>query len=225
MKYQILLVEDDGQIREVIKDYFSAQKEDEVEVVCARDGYEGMEKAAETPFDLAILDVMLPDMDGFVLCREIRKTDVVPIIFLTARGSEEDKLRGYLSGCDDYIVKPFSLVLLYAKVRALIKREKGMVIADTLRVGEIELNPADYTIWVSHKQIETAPKEYALLKYMMERKNQILTREELLIRIWGYDFEGSDRVVDNHIKKLRKRLGKEGARIKTVVKKGYKLID
>lgn len=225
MDCHVLLIEDDEQIREVIRDYFTAQPEDTVEVICACGGSEGMERIAEAQFDLAILDIMLPDTDGFALCREIRRESIVPVIFLTARGSEEDKLKGYMLGCDDYIVKPFSLAVLYAKVRALVKRAKGMVAAEMLTAGAIELNPVQYTVTVSGKTLMMAPKEYTLLKYLMEHKNQVLSRERLLLCVWGYDFEGTDRVVDNHIKKLRKALGAEGARIKTVRKKGYQFRD
>lgn len=225
MDCRVLLIEDDAQIREVIRDYFTAQTQDCVDVICACSGNEGMERIAEARFDLAILDIMLPDVDGFALCREIRKESIVPVIFLTARGSEEDKLKGYLLGCDDYIVKPFSLAVLYAKVRALVKRAKGMVAAELLTAGAIELNPVQYTVSVGGKTLAMAPKEYTLLKYLMEHKNQVITREKLLISVWGYDFEGTDRVVDNHIKKLRRVLGAEGVKIKTIRKKGYQFTD
>ena len=182
-----------------------------------------MEAAIEARFDLAILDIMLPGMDGFALCRELRRVSVVPIIFLTARGSEEDKLRGYLMGADDYMVKPFSLAVLYAKVKALIKREKGMVGSPVLQAGDIQLDPAKYTVIVGEELVDITPKEYALLRYLMEHKGRVCGREELLIAIWGYDFEGTDRVVDNHIKKLRKLLGKSGMQIKTIRRAGYKI--
>lgn len=223
MQYRIMLVEDDAQIREAIEDYFIGKDEDEIEIICAKDGIEGMETAIEERFDLAILDIMLPGMDGFALCRKLRRESVVPIIFLTARGSEEDKLRGYLMGADDYVVKPFSLAVLYAKVKALIKREKGMVGSSMLHVGDIQLDPAKYRVTVGRKLVDITPKEYALLRYLMEHKGRVCGREELLIAIWGYDFEGTDRVVDNHIKKLRKLLGKSGAQIKTIRRLGYKI--
>lgn len=223
MNYRILLVEDDPQIREIIRDYFSAQKEDEIELTCARDGEEGEERIAEAQYDLAILDVMLPGVDGFELCRRIRKTNMVSVIFLTAKGREEDKLRGYLLGCDDYVVKPFSLAVLYAKVQALIKRDKGMVLSCVLHVGDIELDVARCTVKVKGKAIELPPKEQALLRCLMEKKGHVFSRDELLDRVWGYDFEGTDRVVDNHVKKLRGHLGTAGRQIKTVMKKGYKM--
>ena len=223
MEYRILLVEDDAQIRETIEDYVTGKEEDEIEIICVKDGIKGMEAAIESRFDLAILDIMLPGMDGFALCRELRRVSVVPIIFLTARGSEEDKLRGYLMGADDYMVKPFSLAVLYAKVKALIKREKGMVGSPVLQAGDIQLDPAKYTVIVDEELVDITPKEYALLRYLMEHKGRVCGREELLIAIWGYDFEGTDRVVDNHIKKLRKLLGKSGMQIKTIRRAGYKI--
>lgn len=223
MQYRILLVEDDARIRESIEDYFSGRQEDEIQIISACNGIEGMEKIVEAQFDLAILDIMLPGVDGFTLCREIRKSSVVPIIFLTARGNEDDRLYGYLTGADDYMVKPFSLAVLYAKAKALVKREKGMILSPLLHVGDIVLDPSRYTVVVQGREVDITLKEYALLRCLMEHKGRVFSREELLIAIWGYDFEGTDRVVDNHIKKLRKLLGKCGTQIKTVRKVGYKI--
>lgn len=223
--YDILLVEDDHAIREVIYDYFMREGREEFSLTLAKDGNEAEEALYEQEYDLILLDVMLPGTDGFTLCRTIRMGSSAPVIFLTARGREEDRLYGYLVGCDDYMVKPFSLAELYAKVKALIKRSKGMVLSPEIRVADISLNPRQMSVAVAGMPVELAPKLYSLLKYLMEHKNEVVTREELLIRIWGYDFEGSDRVVDNHIKKLRKALGASGSQIKTVVGKGYKLTE
>lgn len=223
MAYHILLVEDDLQIREVIEDYFSEKSENQICISTAKDGEEGMEMIYEQEYDLVMLDIMLPGLDGFTLCREIRRNSIVPILFLTARGREEDILYGYDLGCDDYIVKPFSLAELYAKTRALLKRSKGMVGADQIICGCITLNPATFTVTVSGEAVELAPKEYAMLKYLMEHKDRVVQRDALLLHIWGYDYEGNERVVDNHIKKLRKALGTAGGQIKTVVTRGYRL--
>ncbi|MBO4998492.1 MAG: response regulator transcription factor [Lachnospira sp.] len=223
--YRILLVEDDDSIREVIYDYFMRKDKDGFSLTLAKDGNQAEEALYEQDYDLILLDVMLPGTDGFTLCRTIRLGSSAPVIFLTARGREEDRLYGYVVGCDDYMVKPFSLAELYAKVQALIKRSKGMVLCQEIKVADISLNPRQMTVSVAGKQIELTPKLYALLKYLMEHKNEVAAREELLVRIWGYDFEGSDRVVDNHIKKLRKALGESGSRIKTVIGKGYKLTE
>lgn len=225
MAYQVLLVEDDAQIREVIEDFFAAKGQGEIELHIAKDGTEGLAAVYEREYDLCLLDIMLPGADGFEICRAIRENSIVPIIFLTARGREEDVLYGYQLGCDDYMVKPFSLAELYAKCQALIKRSKGMITCPEMVCGEIRLDPVRFTVTIGEKQVDLPPKQYALLKYLMENKDRVLDRELLLTRIWGYDYEGGERVVDNHIKKLRKALGSAGWQIKTVLKKGYKITD
>ena len=225
MKYNVLLVEDDIQIREVITDYFTEKSKGDIVVYTAADGIKGLELIDEMEYDLVMLDVMMPGMDGFSLCREIRKKSITPIIFITAKGSEEDVLYGYDIGCDDYIVKPFSLAELYAKTQALIKRAKGMVVSGEIVCGNIRLDPSKFTVYVGQEFIPLPPKEYALLKYFMEHQNLVIDRDTLLTRIWGYDFYGTDRVVDNHIKKLRKALGNAGEQIKTVITKGYKITE
>lgn len=233
MKLQMLLVEDDAGIREVIEDYFSSRKsipgagnkqeEDEITVISAGDGEEGLALIAEGGFDIVILDIMLPGMDGFSLCRKLRKDSAVPVIFLTARGQEEDRLKGYLLGCDDYVVKPFSLAVLYARVRALVKRAKGMVLENVMELGVVRLLPDRGIAYAGGEELALTPKEFALLRYLLENRGRTISRERILISVWGYDFEGSDRVVDNHIRKLRKKLGKYGKQIKTVIKKGYRM--
>lgn len=233
MKLQMLLVEDDAGIREVIEDYFSSRKsipgagnkqeEDEITVISAGDGEEGLALIAEGGFDIVILDIMLPGMDGFSLCRKLRKDSAVPVIFLAARGQEEDRLKGYLLGCDDYVVKPFSLAVLYARVRALVKRAKGMVLENVMELGGVRLLPDRGIAYAGGEELALTPKEFALLRYLLENRGRTISRERILISVWGYDFEGSDRVVDNHIRKLRKKLGKYGKQIKTVIKKGYRM--
>lgn len=225
MSYRVLLVEDDRQIREVVEDYFSDKGGGEFTVITAQDGEEGLELIRCEEYDLIMLDIMLPHVDGFTLCREIRSKSIVPVLFLTAKATEADLLHGYELGCDDYMIKPFSPAELYAKVNALLKRAKGMVINREIVCGKIHMNPITLEVSVSGENIELAPKEFALLKYMMEHKNCVLDRDTLLNRIWGYDFFGSDRVVDTHIKKLRKSLGEAGQQIKTVITKGYKLTE
>lgn len=224
MAYRILLVEDDEQIREVITDYFSS-KDSVITVETASDGDEGLELIGSNEYDLIMLDVMLPGTDGFSLCRYIRANSSVPVLFLTARGREEDKLYGYDLGCDDYIVKPFSLAELYAKTNAMLKRSKGMTVSKTMTCGKIQLDPVRMIVKVEGEQVELAPKEYEILKYLMEHKDWVVDRDTLLTKVWGYDYFGGDRVVDNHIKKLRKALGAPGAQIKTVISKGYKLTE
>ena len=219
--YQVLLVEDDVQISEVITEYFNGK--DEIQISVARDGEEGLDLVYETEYDLVLLDVMMPGMDGFQLCREIRKNSIVPIIFLTARGREEDVLYGYDLGCDDYIVKPFSLAELYAKVKALLNRSKGLVGTRLLQCGKICVNPATLTVTVEGNEVILPPKEYSILKYLLEHKGVLVERETLLTRIWGYDYEGNERVVDNRIKNLRKELGDAGKQIRTIITKGYRM--
>lgn len=219
--YQVLLVEDDAQIREVITEYFNGKEE--IQISVARDGEEGLDLVYETEYDLVLLDVMMPGLDGFQLCREIRKSSIVPIIFLTARGREEDVLYGYDLGCDDYIVKPFSLAELYAKVKALLNRSKGLVGTKLLQCGKISVNPATLTVTVEGKEVILPPKEYSILKYLLEHKGALVERETLLTRIWGYDYEGNERVVDNRIKNLRKELGDAGKQIRTIITKGYRM--
>ena len=223
MAYNVLLVEDDAQISELIRDYF-AEKGD-MTLTAALDGRKGLELACENEYDLILLDVMLPGLDGFTICREIRRRNAVPILFITARGREEDILYGYDIGCDDYIVKPFMLAALYAKAAAVIKRSKGTVISSELVCGGIKLDPVRLIVTADGSEVELAPKEFRLLKYLMENKDCPLSRDTLLDRVWGMDFDGFDRVVDNHIKKLRKALGSCGEQIKTVITKGYKISD
>lgn len=223
MAYQILLVEDDDKIREIIEDYISAKGNDEYKIISAAEGNTALELIYDKEFDLILLDVMLPGIDGFSLCREIRSMSTVPILFLTAKGQESDILLGYELGCDDYITKPFRVSELFAKVKANVKRAKGMVNENELVCDGIRLNPASGAVYADGEEIKLPPKQYEILKYLMERKGMVISRETLLERIWGYDFEGTDRVVDNQIKNLRHALRASGDMIKTISKKGYKL--
>ena len=225
MKYRMLIVEDDSQIREIIEDYFSSKKDNEFEIFSAEDGLVAEKMINENEYDLILLDVMLPFLDGFSLCRLIRKKSDVPVIFLTARTLEEDVLLGFETGCDDYVTKPFSLAALYAKSIALLNRSKGTVLRESLNVGNININPKSMEVRVNGAKIELAPKEFELLLYLANHKNWVIDRDTLLNAVWGYEYVGGDRVVDNHIKKLRKALGSAGDQIKTVISKGYKLSE
>ncbi|WP_303864036.1 response regulator transcription factor [Alkalibaculum bacchi] len=223
MAFKLLLVEDDPEMREIISDFFTEKSGGAFIISMAKTGEEGQQKYAEDEYDLVLLDVMLPEVDGFTICRELRKTSDVPIIFITARHSEDDRLYGYRLGCDDYVIKPFSLAELYAKVTALLKRAKGMVRTEVMMVGSIKLDPYRCIAMVNEDEVELAPIEFAILKILIENPGQVMSRDIFLTRIWGYDFDGNDRVVDNHIKKLRQALGDASSQIKTVFKKGYKL--
>ena len=225
MKYRMLCVEDDSQIREIIEDYFTAKKENEFDITLAKDGLEAKDLLEENEFDIVLLDVMLPHLDGFSICRLIRKKSDVPVIFLTARTMEEDVLLGFETGCDDYVTKPFSLATLYAKCIALLNRAKGTVLSEASTIGKISINYNSMVVTSDGSIIELPPKEYELLAYLFKHKDWVISRETLLNAVWGYDFEGGERVVDNHIKKLRKNLGSAGEQIKTVISKGYKLCE
>ena len=223
MKATILLAEDERDMREVLCDYFTAKSGGELTIISAPDGNTALHLIETQPFDLLLLDIMLPGTDGFALCRAAREQGDAPVLFVTAREDEQDKLHGYGLGADDYVVKPFSLAVLYAKAQALLRRSRGMTAAEVLRAGELELNPARGTVTADGQRIDLPPKEFALLRALMERKNRVLTRDELLDLAWGWDYDGTDRVIDGHIKKLRRALGKHADCIKTVVKRGYKL--
>lgn len=225
MKYRMLCVEDDSQIREIIEDYFTSKTDNNFKVFSAENGIAAEKMLSENEYDLILLDVMLPYLDGFSLCRMIRKKSDVPVIFLTARTLEEDVLLGFETGCDDYITKPFSLAKLYAKCIALLNRAKGTVIDETITIGKIRINPNSMEVTVGGTKVDLANKEYELLKYLADHKNWVVSRDSILNAIWGYEYEGGDRVVDNHIKKLRKSLGSAGEQIKTVISKGYKLSE
>lgn len=223
MVYRILLVEDDPELIEIITDYFTEKSGGALLLETAKTGEEGLEKCVDHHYELVLLDVMLPEVDGFTICKELRKHSDVPIIFLTARHDEGDRLYGYNIGCDDYVTKPFSLGELYAKVMVLIKRTKGMVRNETITAGRISLNPFRYTVFVDDEELLLTPTQFAILKILMENPGRVVSRESLILRIWGYDFEGNERVIDNHVKKLRRALGDAAQQIKTVFGKGYKL--
>ena len=223
MKATILLAEDERDMREVLCDYFTAKSGGELTMISAPDGNTALHLIETQPFDLLLLDIMLPGTDGFALCRAAREQGDAPVLFVTAREDEQDKLHGYGLGADDYVVKPFSLAVLYAKAQALLRRSRGMTAGEVLTAGALVLDPARGTVTADGQRINLPPKEFALLRVLMERRNRVLTRDELLNLAWGWDFDGSDRVVDSHIKKLRRALGTHADCIKTVVKRGYKL--
>jgi DNA-binding response OmpR family regulator len=223
MGVKILLVEDDAQLREIITDYLVEKSGRIINIDTAKAGKEGLLKSSEQEYDLLLLDVALPELDGFTICREVRQKSDVPIIFITARHQEKDRLYGYQLGCDDYISKPFSLPELHAKIIALIKRAKGTVKSEMMVAGSIKLNPYRCTVFVTETEVILAPIKFTILKILIENSGRLVTRESFILRIWGWDFDGNDRVVDNHVKKLRKALGEASTQIKTVFKRGYKL--
>lgn len=168
-----------------------------------------------------ILDVMMPHLDGFSVCRMAREMSSLPIILLTAKSDENDKLKGYELGADDYMTKPFSPKVLLAKVNALLRRSSSAP-AETLAAGKIAIVPASHRVFLDGAEIALTHKEYELLHFFMANAGQIFSREQLLNRIWGYDFDGTTRTVDTHIKTLRQKLGNEGKHIVTLIRSGYK---
>lgn len=226
MAYRVLVAEDSSQIREMIGDYFDAKGKGTIELEFAKDGDEGLEMIYDNEYDLVLLDIMLPGASGFEICRQLRSKSSCPIIFITALGREDDILHGYELGADDYIVKPFSLAALYSKCLALVKRAKGIVPGESVMTcGRIRLDPLKMTVSVDDEPVELSPKMYFLLKLLMDNKQRVLSRDTIITKVWGYDFDGDERVVDNHIKKLRRALGSESKRIKTVFGGGYKLSE
>lgn len=214
----ILIAEDEKGMQEIIVDYM---KRDGHTCITADDGIDAVSILKNNPVDLAILDIMMPHLDGFSVCRIAREMYNLPILFLTAKGTEEDKLKGYDYGADDYVTKPFSPKVLAAKVNALLRRCGGIP-PEIMRAGDIALLPSSHTASVRGNEIELTYKEFELLRFFMQNKNQVFSREQLLNRIWGYDFEGNTRTVDTHIKTLRQKLGEESRHIVTLIRSGYK---
>ena len=219
MSYRILIAEDEPKLLEVLCDFFESKG---VIPVPAVDGAKALELAQNDHFDGVLLDIMMPKLNGLSVCRELRKSSDVPIIFLTALSDEEDKLLGYELGADDYVTKPYSMAVLYAKLMALINRSRGsMLSGDLITAGPIRIRISAQQVWVEENPVTLTPKEYALLLCLMRNRGMVLSREQLLIKCWGYDYDGDSRAVDTHIKRLREKLGSASACIKTVIKSGY----
>lgn len=219
--YKLLVVDDEPKIREVIREYAEFNG---YEVTEAADGMSAVGLCKLNEYDLVILDIMMPKLDGFSACKEIKKIQDVPIIMLSARGEEYDKLFGFELGIDDYIVKPFSPKELMARINVILARRNASAQskADVVRFGGLEINVAARTVTVDGERVELTPKEYELLFYLIENKNIALSRDKLLSDIWGYDFFGDDRTIDTHIKNLRNNLGPYRDYIVTLRGVGYK---
>ena len=215
----ILIVEDEPRMGAILQDYFTAHG---VDSDLAPDGDAALERFARRDYDAVLLDVMMPGLDGYGVCRAIRRESGLPILFLTALGGEAQALHGYALGADDYITKPFSLALLYAKTTALIRRSRGTE-DGALVCGAIRLQPGPMLCTVSNTPVKLSPREYNLLLCLLRNRGKVLSREQLLTRVWGWDFDGEDRAVDVQVKNLRAALGSAGKQIKTVFKAGYKL--
>ena len=216
--FSVLVADDEKAIRESIKDYLEAKG---YSVKTATDGESALELFYENSFDLVILDVMMPKVDGFDACRAVRRASNLPVLFLTANVQEDDFLKGFECGCDDYVVKPFPLSVLYEKCNSLIKRYKGIDSANWLKVSGVALDLSCKRAYVGENEIKLSSKDFKILCYLMENKNIVLNRELILTFAWGYDFDGDDRVVDTHIKRIRKALGEKAECIKTIINTGY----
>ena len=214
----ILVVEDEKNMQDIIIEYLQRGGHT---CFAADDGVDALLLLKNNPMDLMILDVMMPHLDGFSVCRVAREMSSLPIIMLTAKSDEEDKLKGYDYGADDYMTKPFRPRVLLAKANALLRRF-SVNPAETLSAGKITILPAAHKVYLDGKEIALTHKEYELLNFFMANAEQIFSREQLLNRIWGYDFDGGTRTVDTHIKTLRQKLGSEGKHIVTLIRSGYK---
>ena len=214
----VLIVEDEKQIQEIIAGYMQRGGHT---CFTADDGIDALMVLKNNPMDLMILDIMMPNLDGFTVCKMAREMSSLPIILLTARENEDDKLKGYHLGADDYMTKPFSPKVLLAKANALLRRSCALP-ADAINAGKITLIPASHKVFADGQEVVLTRMEYELLHFFMVNPEQIFSRDQLLNRIWGYDFEGTTRTVDTHIKTLRQKLGDEGRHIVTLIRSGYK---
>ena len=222
----ILIVEDEKNMQDIIAEYV---KKDGHTCFTADDGIDALMILKSNPVDLLILDIMMPHLDGFSVCKTAREMSGLPIILLTAKSDEEDKLKGYEYGADDYMTKPFSPKILLAKINALLRRTlaasadsgNGMF-GKMISAGKISIHPAAHKVFLDGTEIMLTHKEYELLYFFMSNPGQVFSREQLLNRIWGYEFEGNTRTVDTHIKTLRQKLGSEGKSIVTLIRSGYK---
>ncbi|HYE81159.1 MAG TPA: response regulator transcription factor [Clostridia bacterium] len=219
---RILLIEDEGRIREMVREYL----ENEGFVITeAVDGADGLDKFRSSAFDMLILDVMLPKVDGWSVCREVSRSSAVPVIMLTARGEEYDRLFGFELGVDDYIVKPFSPKELVARIRAVLRRSSGhekSAAVDFFKYEELNININARKVTIAGKNIDMTPKEFELLSFFVRNRDRVFTREQLLDKVWGYEFGGDYRTVDTHVKMLRESLGKYRSLLVTVWGVGYK---
>ena len=220
MNPRILVVEDDPVLGPLICDYFEIKN---WVPVLAADGEIALELFEQEAFQLILLDIMLPKQDGFSVCKKIREVSDVPIFFITARAMEEDELHGYSIGADDYIIKPFSFPVLYAKANSMLKRLHGSESLNILKKGNMTIDRGQNTVYIDGEKCHLPKLQYQILLYFLENSNRILTREQILIRFWGYDFDGNERVVDNQIKKLRKAIADSDCKIVTVHKAGYRM--
>lgn len=217
---KILVVDDESRMRNLVRDFLERAG---FQVLEAGDGMDALDVFYDNQdIGLIILDVMMPKMDGWEVCREIRKESKVPIIMLTARGEERDELNGFELGVDEYISKPFSPKILVARVNALLRRTSGLAMDQTVSAGGIEIDKAAHIVKIDGNPVDLSFKEFELLTYFMENQGIALSREKILNNVWNYDYFGDARTIDTHVKKLRNKLGDKGEYIRTIWGMGYK---
>ncbi len=220
MNIKILVVDDESRMRKLVRDFLTREG---YTVLEAGDGMEAMDIFYEDKdIALVILDVMMPKMDGWQVCREIRESSKVPIIMLTARSEERDELQGFDLGVDEYISKPFSPKILMARVNAILRRTLGNTDGDVIEAGGIVMDKAAHLVKIDGQPVELSYKEFELLSYFMENQGIALSREKILNNVWNYDYFGDARTIDTHVKKLRSKLGDKGEYIRTIWGMGYK---
>lgn len=217
--YKILVVEDENILREVIMDYLIAEG---YQVLEAADGEKALELFQSNSVDLVILDIVLPKIDGWSVCRRIRKSSGVPIIILTARSDEDDSLMGFELGADDYLIKPYSPRVLTVKVKKFLEKYSDTINGMRISSGGIVINMGARLVSADGDTINLTHTEFEILAYLMQNKGIVITREQLISKIWGYDFYGDEKTVNSHIRNLRAKLGGKGSCIVTVIRSGYK---
>lgn len=219
-KIKILVVDDESRMRKLVNDFLTRSG---YEVIEAADGEEAVDMFySDKDISLIILDVMMPKMDGWEVCKQIRKDSKVPIIMLTAKGEERDELNGFECGADEYISKPFSPKILTARVDALVRRAYNFDSSECVEIGGIVIDKAAHIVKINGEEIDLSYKEFELLSYFVENKGLALSREKILNNVWNYDYFGDARTIDTHVKKLRKKMGEKGDCIKTIWGMGYK---
>jgi len=217
--YKILVVEDENILREVITDYLIAEG---YQVLEAADGEKALELFQSNSVDLVILDIVLPKIDGWSVCRRIRKSSGVPIIILTARSDEDDSLMGFELGADDYLIKPYSPRVLTVKAKKFLEKYSDTINGMRISSGGIVINMGARLVSADGDTINLTHTEFEILAYLMQNKGIVITREQLISKIWGYDFYGDEKTVNSHIRNLRAKLGGKGSCIVTVIRSGYK---
>ncbi|WP_062047196.1 response regulator transcription factor [Bacillus sp. JCM 19034] len=225
MNETILIVEDEDILREISKDYF---QDAGYEVLEAKNGLDALDLFERLNIDLIILDIMMPGLDGWTVCKRIREKSVVPIIMLTARSDDEDTVLGFELGADDYVTKPYSPKILLARAKRLLQSKFSESLRDNedkLISNNLEVDLRSHSVKIAGLVISLTHTEFEILAYLMKNKNIVVTREQMIVKIWGYEYDGDDRTINTHIRNLRNKLGKQANQIKTIVRAGYRFED